>query len=76
MAYLIAIAWTVAWIWLIVVGFKSGQIVWGVVMIIFPPACYLYGILNWSKASTPFIVLLVSTALIFTIPPEQIESLR
>ncbi len=76
MAYLIGISWTVVWVWLIVVAFKSEQIVWGVAIIIFPVSAYLYGILNWSKASTPFILLLILTGLVFTISPEEIAQIR
>ena len=76
MIYLIGILSTVAWIWLIIIAFKEGQVVWGVVMILFAPACLLYGILNWSKANIPFILLLVSIGLIFTLSPEQLEQMK
>ncbi len=76
MVYLIGILWTITWIWLIVTAFKADQVAWGVAMIIFPPSCYLYGTLNWSKASKPFIVLLIMTALMFTLSPEEVDQLR
>ena len=76
MIYLFGIMSTIAWVWLIVTAFKAGQTAWGVVMILFVPACFLYGILNWSKAATPFILLVVSVGLFFTLPSDQIAQLK
>jgi hypothetical protein len=64
---------TVAWIWLIVIAFKNDAIIWGVVMILFPPACLLFGILRWSVASVPFILFIISIALMFTLSPADLE---
>ena len=76
MIYLISILSTVAWIWLIVVAFKNEATVWGIVMIIFPPACVLFGILRWSIASVPFILLIISIALMFTLSPGEIAQIE
>ncbi len=76
MLVLSAILFLVAWIWIIVTAFKSEQIVWGVVMILFLPAMLLYGILHWSKVTIPFIILLISLGLMLTISPQEVEQLR
>ena len=76
MLFLSAILFLVAWIWIIVTAFKSEQIVWGVVMILFFPAMLLYGILHWSKVTIPFIMLLISFGLMFTISPQEVDQLR
>jgi hypothetical protein len=41
-------------------------------MILFPPACLLFGILRWSVASVPFILLIISIALMFTLSPADL----
>lgn len=76
MLFLSALLFLVAWVWMIVTAFKSDQVVWGVVMILFFPAHYLYGILHWSKVTIPFIMLLISTGLMFTISPQEVDQLR
>lgn len=76
MIFIVGLLLTVAWIWLIVIAFKSDSIIWGVVMILFFPAAYLFGLLNWDKASTPFILLIVATALIFMVPAEQMAQFQ
>ncbi len=76
MLVIIGLLSVIAWIWLIVIAFKNDAVVWGVVMIIFSPACILFGILNWNKASVPFILLLISIGLMFTLSPEQMMQVR
>jgi len=76
MIYLIGILSTIAWIWLIVVAFKNDAIVWGVVMILFMPAALLFGLFHWNKASVPYILLLVSIALLFTLSPTELAQMQ
>ncbi|MFT5395171.1 MAG: hypothetical protein ACI85N_000353 [Gammaproteobacteria bacterium] len=76
MFYLIGIISTIAWIWLIVIAFKSGFTIWGIAMILFFPACFIFGLLHWNKASVPFILLIVSIGLMFTLSPEQISQMQ
>ncbi|MEX2516670.1 MAG: hypothetical protein WD572_07145 [Gammaproteobacteria bacterium] len=76
MIFFVGLLLTLAWIWLIVIAFKSDAIVWGVVMILFFPAAYLFGLLNWDKASKPFIMLIVATALMFMVPAEQLAQFQ
>lgn len=76
MIYLIGLISTVAWIWLIVIAFKNSFIIWGIVMILFVPACFLFGILHWNKASVPFILLLVSIGLMFTLSLDEISQFK
>ncbi len=73
MIYLIGLLSTVAWVWLIVIAFKNDSTVWGVVMILFPPASFVFGIVRWSVSSVPFVMLLVAIGLMFTLSPEDIE---
>jgi len=76
MVYIIGALSTIAWIWLIVIAFKSDAIIWGVVMILFMPAALLFGLLHWDKASVPFILLVVSIALIFTLSPQEVAQFQ
>ncbi len=76
MFYLIGIISTVAWVWLIVIAFKSGFTIWGIAMVLFFPACLIFGLLHWNKASVPFILLIVSIGLMFTLSPEQISQMQ
>jgi hypothetical protein len=76
MIYLIGTLSTIAWVWLIVIAFKESQTVWGVAMILLIPSCFLYGILNWSKVSIPFILLVISIGLMFSLSPEQLAQLE
>jgi len=76
MIYLIGTLSTIAWVWLIVIAFKESQTVWGVAMILLIPSCFLYGILNWSKVFIPFILLVISIGLMFSLSPEQLAQLE
>ena len=76
MIYLIGIISTIAWIWLIVIAFKNSFIIWGIAMILFVPACLLFGILHWNKASVPFMLLVVSIGLMFTLSPGEISQFK
>ena len=76
MFYLIGIISTIAWVWLIVIAFKSGFTIWGIAMILFFPACLIFGLLHWSKASVPFILLIISIGVMFTLSPEQMAQMQ
>ena len=73
MIYLISILMTVSWIWHIVIAFKDGSVVWGVLMILFSPLVLIYGLLHWGLCKVPYIMLVISIALIFTLSPEDIR---
>ena len=73
MIFLISILMTVSWIWHIVIAFKDGSVVWGVVMILFSPLVLIYGLLHWGLCKVPYIMLIISIALIFTLSPEDIQ---
>ena len=50
---------TVGWVWLIVIAFKSDQIIWGILILLFTLPAFVYGLLNWDKAKTPISYLSV-----------------
>ncbi len=77
MAALFGIIMTVAWIWLIVIAFKSDQIIWGVLILIFTLPAFVYGLVHWDKAKTPYLLFIGSIVLMFmSIDPSQIEAAR
>jgi hypothetical protein len=45
-------------IWVIVVAFTEGGVVWGLVCLLFTPAIVLYVILNFDDAEDPFLLFL------------------
>ncbi|MFT5425676.1 MAG: hypothetical protein ACI9ZT_000608 [Gammaproteobacteria bacterium] len=77
MIFLCGILFTVAWVWLIVIAFKSDQMIWGIVILLFTLPAFVYGLLNWDKAKTPYLLLVGSTVLmIMFFDPSQIEAAR
>ena len=76
MYMVISILSMVSWVWLIVIAFKNESTLWGIGMIVFPPACLVFGALRWSIAAVPFIMFIVSIGLIFTLSPSEIEALK
>lgn len=76
MEFIITLLMMVAWIWLIVIAFKSDETAWGVVMILFPPICVIYALMNFNKAKIPLVMIVLSVALIATLSPEQIAALE
>jgi hypothetical protein len=77
MAILFGIIMTAAWIWLIVIAFKSDQILWGVLILIFTLPAFVYGLVQWDKAKTPYLLFIGSFVLmLMSIDPSQIEVAR
>ena len=68
---------TGAWIWLIVIAFKSNQILWGILILIFSLPAFVYGLLHWDKAKVPYLLFVGAfVMLIMSIDPSQIEAAR
>ncbi|WP_163833352.1 hypothetical protein [Spartinivicinus ruber] len=63
----------VGWIWLIIIAFQNNKIVWGILILLFTLPGYLFGILNWNLAKTPFILLVVGTVLIIIAGPSELK---
>lgn len=62
----------IGWVWLIVTAFKSEQIVWGVVMIVFMPSCFIYALLNLDKKTLiPLILVVLSIVIMMKFSPED-----
>ena len=77
MMVIFGIVCTIAWVWLIIIAFKSNQIIWGVLMLIFTLPTFFYGLAHWDKAKTPYIIFIGSFILmIMTFDPSQIEAAR
>jgi hypothetical protein len=77
MMFLFGILVTVGWVWLIVIAFKSDQIIWGILILLFTLPAFVYGLLNWDKAKTPYLLFVGSIVLmIMFIDPGQIEAAR
>ena len=61
----------------IFIAFKSDQILWGVLMLIFTLPTFVYGLMNWDKAKVPYLFFIGSFVLMFMfIDPAQIEAAR
>lgn len=74
MTTLFGIILTAAWIWLIVIAFKSDQILWGILILIFTLPAFVYGLVYWDKAKTPYLLFIGAFVLmIMSIDPGQIE---
>ena len=74
MFFLIAVLSTIAWLWLIVSAFKENKVVWGIVMILFSPACIIYGLINWNKNIIPLIIFIISILYFINLDPEELEA--
>ncbi|WP_020580754.1 hypothetical protein [Endozoicomonas elysicola] len=74
MFFLMAVMSTIAWLWLIVSAFKENKVVWGIVMILFSPACIIYGLINWNKNLIPLIILIISILYFINLDPEELEA--
>ena len=64
MDMIISLALMVAWIWIIVIAFKNEETIWGIALIVFFPAAYVYGIMRWKTAAVPFVILCIGFAVI------------
>lgn len=61
---LMMIVSTVAGIWLLIIAFQE-SIVWGLLYLFVPFASFVFVVMHWEKAKTPFLVSVASTALGF-----------
>ncbi len=60
MMQLVMLVGTVAWVWLIVIAFKSDRMLWGFLILFFTFPAFVYGPLNWDKAKIPFLLFVAS----------------
>lgn len=74
MIYLISLLMMISWIWHIVIAFKNESVIWGILMILFSPLILIYGLLNWSKCKLPYVMLLASFGLVFTLSPKDLAA--
>ena len=44
----------IGWLWMVVLAFGDGEVLWGIGCLIIPPLTVVYGLLNYQEAKIPF----------------------
>jgi hypothetical protein len=52
----------IGWIWLVAMGFKHG-IAWGLLNLLLPFVAFIFGIVHFSEAKTPFLIMVIGSIL-------------
>jgi len=48
----------IGWLWITVMAFKEGEMLWGIGCLIISPLCFVYGFLNFDELKIPVFMLL------------------
>ncbi|WDQ15482.1 hypothetical protein [Rhodopirellula sp. P2] len=49
----------VGWLWITVMAFSEGEILWGLGCLIISPVCLIYGFLNFQELKIPVLMLAI-----------------
>lgn len=52
-----AIASIIGWLWIAVMAFSEGEVLWGIGCLIISPLCLVYGIMNFQELKIPVLML-------------------
>jgi len=75
MEIVLGLLFSVAFLWMLIVGIQSEQWGWVIGMFFIFPLIFLYGILNWDRAKGPFLLSVGSIMLMFMfIDPASMEN--
>ena len=53
-----ALMWLFGYCWILIPTFRMSY-VWGMLCLLFPPVCYLFGLFNWRELEKPMVILVV-----------------
>jgi len=59
LAFTVVGAGIIGWLWITVMAFSEGEMLWGIGCLIISPLCVVYGILNIEELKVPLIMVCV-----------------